>query len=47
MANEPNENNGQGPEEGSIGVPAPEGPANLIDTDYASGRTMSLPGSSG
>ncbi|WP_440996356.1 BCCT family transporter [Arhodomonas sp. SL1] len=38
MANEPNDNNGQGPEEGSTGVPAPEGPANLIDTDYVIGQ---------
>ncbi|MDN3523344.1 BCCT family transporter [Halomonas ramblicola] len=37
MANQPHDAQPQAPE-GSEGIPAPEGPANLIDTDYVIGQ---------
>ncbi|APE31530.1 BCCT transporter [Halomonas aestuarii] len=38
MANDPNDNKPSEPTAGSEGIPAPEGPANLIDTDYVIGQ---------
>ncbi|MFB4203177.1 Glycine betaine/proline/choline transporter [wastewater metagenome] len=38
MDKQSNDNNAQEPDNGSVGVPAPEGPANLIDTDYVIGQ---------
>ncbi|MEQ6916889.1 BCCT family transporter [Halomonas aquatica] len=38
MANDPNDKSAKEPNTGSEGIPAPEGPANLIDTDYVIGQ---------
>ncbi|MBB3192464.1 BCCT family transporter [Halomonas cerina] len=38
MANDPKNAQAQEPTAGSEGIPAPEGPANLIDTDYVIGQ---------
>ena len=38
MANPHKDENDQEPNSGSEGIPAPEGPANLIDTDYVIGQ---------
>src|SRR6056297_519557 len=38
MAEQYRNGNNQGDYEGTVGVPAPEGPANLIDTDYVIGQ---------
>ncbi|MFP4138743.1 MAG: BCCT family transporter, partial [Halomonas sp.] len=38
MANDPKDDKPQAPDTGSEGIPAPEGPANLIDTDYVIGQ---------
>ncbi|WP_027962209.1 BCCT family transporter [Halomonas halodenitrificans] len=38
MANSTNDDNPQEPQKGSEGIPAPEGAANLIDTDYVIGQ---------
>lgn len=38
METRPNQNDPRKPENSSEGIPAPEGPANLIDTDYVIGQ---------
>jgi BCCT family betaine/carnitine transporter len=38
MTEQSNSGNNPGPSEEKVGVPAPEGPANLIDTDYTIGQ---------
>ncbi|MDY7115508.1 BCCT family transporter [Halomonas sp. SSL-5] len=38
MANQTNDDKPQEPQQGSEGIPAPEGAANLIDTDYVIGQ---------